>query len=258
MYYDVTKFIKKEVFKTLVELLPTPRQKQYGRKRVEKESLITGILQVLKHGIPWNQIAPCGASGVSCWRYFQEVQRRGKLKLIYESLAVGGTDVVEGSIDTTTATSFNFRRLCGYDGKHRKYGTKISLFSDRSGLPVDVAFGKGQTYDGVFVAGHLKKTAGRRKRVINFDKMYTNLEMRRRLRKSGTRVNMEMRKGDYIRKRGPKFSFDKEKYQVRFLIERLNAWIKNFWRVRVRRDYKPAIYKAFVYLALIIVLLRQN
>ncbi|KKS39828.1 MAG: Transposase B [Candidatus Gottesmanbacteria bacterium GW2011_GWB1_43_11] len=258
MYYDVTKLVSKKVFTNLLLVLPTPRQKRFGRKRVEKKPLIAGILQVLKHGLPWNSIAACGASGVSCWRYFQEIQRRGKLKLIYEALAGETTDVVEGAIDTTTATSFHFRRLCGYDGKHRKYGTKISLFSDKGGLPADVNFGKGQAYDGVFVAGHLKKTAGRRKRVLNLDKMYTNLEMRRRLRKSGTQVNMEMRKGDYIRKRGPKFSFNKEKYQVRFLIERLNAWIKNFWRVRVRRDYKPAIYKAFVYLALIIVLLRQN
>lgn len=256
--YDVTKLVSKKVFDVLVKVLPTPRQKRFGRKRVEKRSLVAGILQVLKHGIPWNSIAPCGASGVSCWRYFQEVQRRGKLKLLYEACAREGTHVIEGAIDTTTATSFHFQRLCGYDGKHRKYGTKISLFSDKEGLPADVNFGKGNVYDGVFVEGHLKKTAGRRKRVLNLDKMYTNLEMRRKLRNSGTKVNMEMRKGDYVRKRGPKFRFDKEKYQVRFLIERLNAWIKNFWRVRVRRDYKPAMYKAFVYLALIIVLLRQN
>ncbi len=68
---------------------------------------------------------------------------------------------------------------------------------------------------------------------------------------------MEMRKNDYTAKRGPKFRFDKEKYQVRFLVERTNAWIKAFWRVRIRRDYKVAVFKAFVYLALIIILIRS-
>ena len=68
---------------------------------------------------------------------------------------------------------------------------------------------------------------------------------------------MEIREGDYIRKRGPKFKFDETKYQVRFQIERLNAWLKNFWRIRIRREYHPAMFKAFVYLALIIILMRN-
>ncbi len=256
--YDVTKLVKKEVYEQLLVLLPTPRQKRRGRKRARKESLVIGILQVLKHGIPWNEIASCGASGVSCWRYFQELQRRGKLKLVYMALGGEQTNITEGAIDTTTATSFRFQRMTGWDGKHTKCGTKISLFSDTVGLPADVQFGKGNTYDGHFVPAHLKQTAGKRKKVLNLDKMYTSIILRRKLRTMGIKVNMQTKHGDYIRKRGPKFRFDKEKYTTRFLIERLNAWIKNFWRVRIRRDYKPAMYKAFVYLALIIVLLRQR
>ncbi len=43
---------------------------------------------------------------------------------------------------------------------------------------------------------------------------------------------------------------------VRFLVERTNAWLKAFRRIRIRREYKPAMFKAFVYLALIIILVR--
>lgn len=90
------------------------------------------------------------------------------------------------------------------------------------------------------------------------DKIYVSLNFRREMRNAGTKVNMEMRKGDYVRKRGPKFRFDKKKYKTRFLIERLNAWLKNFWRIRIRQDRLPTMYKGFVYLGLIIILLRQS
>ena len=256
--YNVTKLVKQTVFEELLMVLPTPRQKQFGRKRVSKQSVLIGILQVLVIGVAWRKIAECGASPVSCWRYFKELQRRGKLKLIYETLARGNTNVTEGAIDTTTATSFRFRKMTGWDGKHKKIGTKISLFTDKNGLPADVAFGKGSQHDTTFVAGHIKKTAGRRKHVLHLDKGYTGVEFRRQMRIKGTKINMEARQGDYTRKRGPKFSFDKEKYKTRFLVERLNAWLKNFWRIRIRQDRLPAMYKGFVYLGLIIILMRQS
>ena len=256
--YDVTKLVSQTVFDALMKILPTPRQHKRGRKRVGKRSVLNGVLQVLVNGIAWRKIAECGASPVSCWRYFHELQRRGNLKFLYDALACKQTDVIEGAIDTTTATSFRFERMTGWDGKHKKIGSKISLFADKNGLPADVEFGKGNYHDGVFVPKHLKKTTGRRKQTLNLDKIYASLELRRTMRQKGTHINMETRRGDYIRKRGPKFRFDAEKYKTRFLVERLNAWLKNFWRVRIRRDRLPAMYKGFVYLGLIIILLRQS
>jgi len=82
-------------------------------------------------------------------------------------------------------------------------------------------------------------------------------EFRRKMKKKGIKINMQMREKDYLRKKGQKFRFEASKYKVRFLIERLNAWLKNFWRIRIRRDRYPVIFKAFVYLELIIVLIRS-
>lgn len=255
--YDITKLISQKQFEKLSILLPTPRQKKLGRKKCKKEALLNGIVQVLVNGIAWRKMAECGCSYVSCFRYFQELQRRGKLKLIYTSLAKGITNIQEGSIDTTTATSFRFKRLTGWNTKHAKVGTKISLFADMNGLPADVQFGKGNNHDGDFVANHLKQTVKRRKKIINLDKIYASLELRRTMRTKGTKINMQTRRRDYIRKRGPKFKFEASKYKVRFLIERLNAWLKNFWRIRIRRDRYPAMFKAFVYLGLLIILIRN-
>jgi len=255
--YDITKLVSKKQFEKLLSLLPTPRQRKRGRKKCKKEALLNGILQVLVNGVSWNNIANCGCSDTSCYRYFNELQRRGKLKLICEGLSGSKTDIKEGAIDTTTATSFRFRRMTGWDGKHRKIGTKISLFTDKKGLPADVVFGKGNIHDSQFLPTHLKKTAGRRKRIINLDKGYCNLNLRREMRQKGTKINMPMRKGDYTRKRGPRFSFEALKYKVRFEVEKTFSWLKSFRRIRIRREYHPAMFKAFVYLGLIIVLIRS-
>jgi transposase len=255
--YDTTKLLPKKQFDELLNLLPTPRQKKRGRPRVPKEALLNGILQVLVNGTAWSKIADCGCSYSSCYRYFRELQRRGELKLIFEVLARAKTDIIECAADTDSTTSFRFRRGTGYDGRHKKQATKISLFSDKDGLPVDVKFGKGNTHDKTFLYLHLEEVVGRRIEELNLDKIYVSLELRREMRQRGGHVNMKTREGDYIRKRGPKFKFDEEKYKVRFLLEKCFAWLENFWRIRLRREYNLAMFKAFVYLALIIILIRN-
>lgn len=255
--YDVTKLVPMVVFQKLPVLLPTPRQKRRGRKRVAKKVLLNGILPVLVNGVSWQKIAFCGCSYASCFRYLKQLQRRGKLKLIFKTLVKEKTDLSQGAIDTTTVDSFEFSKMTGWDGHNKKVGTKISLFSDKKGLPADVVFGKGSNFDGDFIDTHLKNTYGKRKKIVNCDMRYMGLPFRRKMRQKGIRINMETRDQDYRRKRGPKFKFDKEKYELRFLIERLNSWIRNFWRLRLRREYRPAMFKGLVYLAVIIILIRN-
>ena len=118
--YDYTKLVHEEVFQELLRLLPTPKQKRFGRKRAKQKALLNGILQVLVNGVAWNNIAECGASPSSCWRYFHELQRRGEFKLIRERLAEEKIDITECALDTTTITSFRFKSMVGWDGKHKK------------------------------------------------------------------------------------------------------------------------------------------
>lgn len=256
--YDYTKIVPEKVWQELLRILPTPKQKRFGRRRCAKEALLNGILQVLVNGTAWGKIAFCGCSYVSCFRYFKELQRRGKLKLIHKVVAREKVDLTIGSIDTTTVSSFEFSHMTGWDGFRKTVGTKVSLFVDKYGLPADVEFGKESNNDKVFLPTHIKNTVGMRKRIINLDMLYMNLNFRREMRKKGIRVNMKVREQDFRRKRGPKFRFDKRIYQLRFLLERTNGWLKNFRHIRLRREYRPAMFKAFVYLALIIILIRYS
>jgi transposase len=254
--YQVTKLVPELQYTQLVQALPTPRQARRGRPRVSKEALINGILQVLINGVAWNKIADCGCSYVTCYRYFKELQRRGTLRKIFQTLASEKTNLTVGSIDTTTTPSFEFTHGTGYNGKEHTVGTKISLYVDGIGRPADALFAKANINDRHFVFPHLENTQGKYKKTLNLDMMYMGLMIRRQARKKGVRVNMEVRDQDYKRKRGPKFVFDEAIYASRFYIERTNGWLKNFKRLRLRQEYHLAMFKAMVYLGLILILIR--
>jgi putative transposase len=249
--------VSNKVFSELLDLLPTPKQQETGRPKCEKEALLRGILVVLKYDIPWNHLEITGASGTSCWRYFKEIQRRGLFKLVFQALAQSNLDIRIFSIDSTTTTSFNFKGLVGFSGKHKKYGTKISVLSDAKGLPYDMEFGKGSKHDLKFVQKHLDNTSKKKKQILNLDKGYTSIDLRRDLAKKKIKVNMETRTKDYHHKRGPKFKLNEVVYKLRFNLEKTFGWMKAFRRVRTRKDRYVSLFKAFVYLAAIIVLIRN-
>src|ERR687884_2392717 len=66
----------------LVEPLIPKVERRYrfpGRKRIDDRKVLTGILYVLKTGIPWEYLPQelgCG-SGVTCWRRLREWQQAG-------------------------------------------------------------------------------------------------------------------------------------------------------------------------------------
>ena len=77
---------------TLIEPLlpqPKPRRKRFpGRKPVSNRQALTGIVFVLKTGIPWEYLPQelgCG-SGMTCWRRLRDWQAAGLWQKIHEHL----------------------------------------------------------------------------------------------------------------------------------------------------------------------------
>jgi transposase len=69
-----------ELWNALEPLLPPEKPKpKGGRPRISNRAVLTGILFVLKTGLPWEYLPPemgCG-SGMTCWRRLRDWQAAG-------------------------------------------------------------------------------------------------------------------------------------------------------------------------------------
>jgi transposase len=78
-----------ELWKLIQPLLPVPRPRRWrypGRKRLQNRRALTGILFVLKSGIPWEMLPQemgCG-SGMTCWRRLRDCQESGVWQKLHE------------------------------------------------------------------------------------------------------------------------------------------------------------------------------
>jgi transposase len=100
-----------ELWEVIEPLLPPakPRRRRYpGRKPLDRRKLVTGILFVLKTGIPWEDLPQemgCG-SGMSCWRYLNACQKAGVWDKVHKVLldrlrAVEQLDMSSGVVDSS-------------------------------------------------------------------------------------------------------------------------------------------------------------
>ena len=72
--------ISDELWAAIEPLLPPePPKPKGGRPRLSNRAVLSGILFVLKTGIPWEMLPPemgCG-SGMTCWRRLRDWQQAG-------------------------------------------------------------------------------------------------------------------------------------------------------------------------------------
>jgi transposase len=104
-----------ELWEVVEPLIPkVERRYRYpGRKRVPDRQVLTGILFVLKTGIPWEALPQemgCG-SGVTCWRRLREWQEQGVWQGLHEALlaklnAAGEIDWQRAAVDSSHVRAF--------------------------------------------------------------------------------------------------------------------------------------------------------
>jgi transposase len=108
-----------ELWEIVEPLIPkVERRKRYpGRKRVPDRQVLTGILFVLRTGIPWRDLPQemgCG-SGVTCWRRLVEWQEQGVWQRLHEVLlaklhAADQIDWQRAAIDSSHVRAFGGAR----------------------------------------------------------------------------------------------------------------------------------------------------
>jgi len=81
--------VSDELWEFMEPLLPPDKPpKTNGRPAVPNRAVLTGILFVLRTGIPWEYLPQemgCG-SGMTCWRRLRTWQERGVWQRVYEAL----------------------------------------------------------------------------------------------------------------------------------------------------------------------------
>lgn len=91
-----------ELWNAIEPILPPPRTyPKGGRPPIENRKALTGILFVLKTGIPWEYLPremACG-SGMTCWRRLRDWQEAGVWQDIHHALLNGlqGAELIDWS-----------------------------------------------------------------------------------------------------------------------------------------------------------------
>ena len=78
------------LWEVIEPLLPEDQPKPKGRRpRIDDRAALTGILFVLKSGIPWGEMLPQGmgcGSGMTCWRRLKEWNEAGVWERLHKRL----------------------------------------------------------------------------------------------------------------------------------------------------------------------------
>ena len=102
--------VSDELWAIVAPLLPPePPKPRGGRPRVPDRACLTGIIFVLKSGIPWEllpQELGCG-SGMTCWRRLRDWQKAGVWEALHHELldrlgSAGQIDWSRASLDAAS------------------------------------------------------------------------------------------------------------------------------------------------------------
>jgi transposase len=239
----------------LPEWAPSPKG---GQPRIDDRKALTGILFVLKTGIPWEDL-PCEMGcgcGMTCWRRLRDWQADGTWDKIHKTLLDGlrGADKIDWSralIDSSFVRAASGGGATGPSPVDRsKPGSKHHLITDANGIPLASSVTAANVNDISQLAPLYNKippVAGKvghpRKKpdALQGDLAYDSEPHRQGLRDLGIEPVL------------PEKGIDDQSGlgETRWPIERTLSWAHRNRRLRIRYEIRPDIHQAFLTLACI-------
>jgi transposase len=254
-----------ELWAILEPLLPPakPRRFRYpGRKPLEDRKALTGILFVLKTGIPWGDLPVemgCG-SGMTCWRRLRAWQRAGVWFRLYQVLLdrlddADKIDWARAAVDSTFARAFGGVEDSGPNPTDRgRPGLKQHVLVDAQGIPLagDVTPANvpeiKELLPLVDSCGPLDEAGEPRRRpeALYGDRAYDSQPHREELQRRGIEPKLAERETEHGSGLGV----------FRWVAERTMAWLHGFRKLRFVTEKTNESKYAFFDLALALICFR--
>lgn len=253
-----------DLWETIQPFLPPhPPHPKGGRPFLEDRKVLTGILFVLKTGIPWEYLPQemhCG-SGMTCWRRLRQWFLSGVWNDVHHLLlsTLRCAQVLDFSrflIDSCHVRALGAGAQTGPSPvDRRKPGSKIHLLVDAQGVPITcrlTAANRNDVEETLPLVDQVAPIAGQvghprqRPACLQGDRGYDDEGDRQELRRR--RITPVLAK-----RRSPNGS---GLGKLRWYVERTLSWLKQYRRIRIRYERDPKNYLAFLALAMVLICYR--
>jgi transposase len=253
------RLVSDELWQVVEPLLPPPKKRRFrhpGRKPLDNRKALTGILFVLKTGIPWEYLPMemgCG-SGMTCWRRLRDWQEAGVWDRLHEVLLakLEHADKIDWSRAVADSASvravFGGQKIGPNPTDRAKPGSKHHVLTDAGGLPLSAKLTGANTpdvkqliplVDAIPPVRGKRGRPRRRPKQVLADRAYDSEPHRRELRARGIEPVLAKRGTEHGSGLGT----------LRWVVERSLAWLHQYRRLRVRYERRADIHEAFVSLA---------
>lgn len=250
--------VSDELWRRIEPLIPKrpPAGELGGRPPIDDRATLTGILFVLKTGIPWEDLPQemnCGC-GMTCWRRLRDWQAAGVWDRLHAALlaelnAEGKIDWSRAAVDSSTVRAVGAGEETGPNPTdRRKPGTKHHVIVDGNGVPLEVQISGANKADITQLLPlivNLPPVRGKpgpprtQPERLYGDRAYDCEPARVLLRWLGITPVLAKRGTEHGSGLGA----------VRYVVERTISWLHQKRRLRVRYDRRSDIHQAFVSLA---------
>jgi transposase len=244
-------------------LLPPPKPRRFrfpGRKPLDNRKVLTGILFVLKSGIPWEMLPQemgCG-SGMTGWRRLQQWQHAGVWPKVHELLLAelqqaNQLDWSRAIVDSSLTRAFGGVEESGPNPTDRaRPGVKHHVLTDAGGVPLvaDVTPANSADVNTLLplvdsippVRGKPGRPKQRPQRVQG-DRAYDSEPHRQELRRRGIEPVLAKRRTPHGSGLGV----------FRWVVERTLSWLHGFRKLRFVTEKNLDMQYAFLNLAIIMI-----
>jgi putative transposase len=235
------------------KILPTyPSSSKGGRPRRNLRGIVDAIFYRLRTGCQWKAIPSCFAPGSTAHQYFQEWVELGVFDAIWQLALQEYDDLIGLNWSWQSADCAMTKSPLGHEetGKNPtdrgKRGTKRSLITEATGIPVGISVGAANMHDIRLLRSTLEDCfrrvpidEGRGVERLCLDKGYDSASIRKMIiEEFGYRA--------HIRSRGEEKRLlrDCRRKPRRWVVERTHSWLNRFRGILIRWDKKSTNYIA--------------